>query len=134
MHPKELSYTPEHIWVKEEGEEELRLGLTDYYQGVLHTIVYIDLPQVGRALKRGEPFGSVESSKTTSDLVSPLTGTVTRVNPVLAHKPGLINRDPYGDGWLMIIEASKPEEKKNLLSAEGYLKSAPPEDGGPCQA
>ncbi len=133
MHPKELRYSPEHVWVKPEGEH-VRLGLTDFYQGQLHSIVYVELPPPGRELQRGAPFGSIESSKTTSDLVSPLSGRVLQTNAALAEKPGLINKEPYGAGWLLLVKPGKPEELKSLLTAEAYLNSAAPQEGGPCQA
>jgi glycine cleavage system H protein len=133
MHPKELRYSREHFWVKEEVNGELRLGLTDFYQGELHTIVYIELPQPGQELALGQPCGSLESSKTACDLVSPLSGRVTEVNPRVAEKPGLINHDPYGEGWLLVIKPNQPEEMKTLMPAESYLKSVPPAADGSCQ-
>ena len=121
MHPSELRYSPEHMWLKTETDGRVRLGITYYFQDQLKNIVYIELPEVGTEVTRAEPFGSIESSKTTSDLLSPLSGRVAEANTSIMEKPGLINKDPYGQGWLLIIEPGNSEELKSLLSAKEYL-------------
>jgi glycine cleavage system H protein len=121
MHPNELLYSREHIWCKKEPGGNVRLGMTYHYQEQLKNIVYIELPQAGAALKRGEPFGSFESSKTAADLVSPLSGTVIETNALLLEKPGMVNKDPYGEGWILIVKPSHPEELESLLSAKQYI-------------
>lgn len=118
--PDNLHYTKEHQWLLAEGER-CRIGLTDYAQKQLHEIVFIDLPGVGGAVNAGQAIGSVESVKTLSDIFSPVSGDVLEVNKSVQDSPGVINKSPYQDGWLVILKASKlKEELKSLLSAEAY--------------
>ena len=121
MHPKEFRYSPEHIWLKDEGNGQFRIGITYHYQGQLKSVVYLDLPGVGSALRCGEPFGAIESSKINTDLISPISGTVTAVNDAVTAKPGLINKDPYGAGWLMLAHSPGTNAGTSLLSADEYL-------------
>jgi glycine cleavage system H protein len=121
MHPKELLYSSEHIWCKKEPDGGVRLGMTYYYQEQLKNIVYVELPKMGTIVKRGQPFASFESSKTAADLASPLGGTVLETNAVLMEKPGLINKDPYGQGWIVLLKPAHPEELDCLLSAKEYI-------------
>jgi len=129
MHPDGLKYSPQHIWLKDEGNGNLRLGITYYYQEQLKSVVFLELPGVGAELKRGEPFATIESSKVSTDLTSPVSGTVIDANLSVTEKPGLINKDPYGQGWLLVVRPSQPDELKSLLSAAKYLAIASGEAG-----
>lgn len=119
--PKELRYSKEHEWVKEEGEK-VRIGITDFAQSELGDIVFVELPEVGAELKADEPFGSVESVKTVSELYAPVSGKVLEVNGELEGSPELVNDSPYEEGWMILVELSNKDELKNLLSAEDYEK------------
>jgi len=121
MHPSDLLYSPEHIWCKKEPDGNVRLGMTYHYQEQLKNIVYLDLPKVGTLIKRGETLGSFESSKTAADLVSPLSGTVLETNSLILEKPGLINKDPYEQGWMVLLKPDRPEELDGLLSSKEYV-------------
>jgi glycine cleavage system H protein len=100
-----LYYSKEWFWVKIEGDKA-RLGITDYAQKQLREIVFVELPAVGGSVKANEPFGSVESVKAVSDLVSPLSGTIDQTNPDVTNKPELLNEDPFNKGWLLVIAPS----------------------------
>ena len=118
--PGELKYTKDHEWVRVEGAV-CRVGITDYAQNSLHEIVYADLPQVGRKLAQKESFGTVESVKAVSEVYSPVSGEVVEVNRKLADAPELINQQPYGEGWLIVVKPSKlDEEIASLMSAKEY--------------
>ena len=121
MHPNELLYSPEHIWCKQEPDGNVRLGMTYHYQEQLKNIVFIDLPKIGALVKKGERFASFESSKTAADLTSPISGTVLETNPLLQDKPGTVNKEPYGAGWMLMVKPSHPEELDCLLSAKAYI-------------
>lgn len=129
MHPSELKYSPDHIWLRTEDGGRLRLGITYYLQNRLKKVVFIELPCIGAELSRAEPFGTFESAKTTGDLISPVSGRVVEVNSALSDKPGLINKDPYGQGWLLLVEPSQPEELASLLTAKEYLASTDSQSG-----
>jgi glycine cleavage system H protein len=101
--PEGLYYSKDFEWIKIEGET-LRLGLTDYAQKSLREIVYAELPNVGDQIKQGEPYGTVESVKAVSDLIAPITGTITEANEEVLSKPELLNEDPYGKGWILVIK------------------------------
>jgi glycine cleavage system H protein len=101
--PEGLYYSKDFEWIKIEGET-LRLGLTDYAQKSLREIVYAELPNVGNQIKQGEPYGTVESVKAVSDLIAPITGTITEANEEVLSKPELLNEDPYGKGWILVIK------------------------------
>src|SRR5438874_5436530 len=103
--PEELKYTKEHEWVRVDGDR-LTVGITDYAQDALGDVVYVDVPEVGTEVRAGEPFGEVESTKSVSDVYSPVTGTVIERNEALADRPGLVNSEPYGDGWMVVIRPS----------------------------
>lgn len=134
MDPKELMYSHEHIWLKDEGSRQFRMGLTYRYQEQIKSLVYLELPQVGCEVVCGEPFGAVESSKVSTDLVSPVDGAVTAVNDAVVAKPGLVNRDPYGEGWLVVVQIPEGKEAPYLLSSDQYLAAVTSDDkGGPCQ-
>ncbi|PTQ54288.1 MAG: Glycine cleavage system H protein [Hydrogenibacillus schlegelii] len=117
--PAELRYSREHEWVRVEGNRAY-IGITDFAQDELGDIVYVELPEVGATVKAGEPFGTVESVKTVSELYAPVSGTVVEVNARLADEPELVNRAPYTDGWMIVVEMSRPEELAALLDAEAY--------------
>ena len=117
--PAELKYTKEHEWIKVEGNTGT-IGITDYAQGELGDIVYVDInPDLGN-VDSGASFGTIEAVKTVSDLYAPCSGTLIEVNPKLTNQPELVNSDPYGDGWLVKIEISNPSELDSLLGADAY--------------
>lgn len=116
---KDLLYTEEHEWIRTENNTAT-VGITDYAQGELGDIVFIELPEVGTATKQMEPFGTIEAVKAVSDLYSPLSGEVVEVNSLLEQQPELINQDPYGEGWMIKIKLSDPTELESLLSPDEY--------------
>jgi len=116
--PSDLKYTKEHEWVREVSANTFRIGITDFAQGALGDIVYIQLPKVGEKVTAGSVCGEVESTKSVSEIYSPLTGTVTAVNPELDKAPELINQDPYTQGWIAQIEVS--ESATDLLTPGEY--------------
>ncbi|NMB49768.1 MAG: glycine cleavage system protein GcvH [Bacteroidales bacterium] len=117
--PENVKYSHDHEWIRVEGEEAY-VGITDFAQSELGEIVYVDIPTVGETLESGEVFGSIEAVKTVSDLLMPVTGKVLEMNAELEDAPELVNKDPYGEGWIIKIAVQKPEELDNLLSAEQY--------------
>ncbi|CAN5147812.1 glycine cleavage system protein GcvH [soil metagenome] len=119
MIPEDRRYTPAHEWAQPSGST-VRVGITAYAQENLGDIVYVALPEVGTTLTGGQSFGEVESTKSVSDLYAPVAGTVTACNEALADNPGLINADPYGEGWLVEIEAEDPAAVADLLPAAEY--------------
>jgi glycine cleavage system H protein len=115
-----LYYTKEHEWMKVENGK-CRVGVTDYAQKALHEVVYVDLPNVGKALTQNIAFGTVESVKAVSELYSPVSGEVAERNEKLVESPELVNQDPYGAGWIVIVKPSRlPTDLQALLKAEGY--------------
>jgi len=120
MYPEDLKYNPEHTWLRLEGPTMGRVGITDYAQKQLKDVVFVELPEKGTAVVHMEPFGVIESVKATNDLYSPVSGTVVEVNGALTDDPSLVNKDPYGAGWMVVIELAKPAETENLISAEAY--------------
>ena len=119
-YPNELKYTSEHEWVSTEEGSRVRLGITDFAQDALGDVVYVDLPEEGTEVKAGEPFGEVESTKSVSDIYSPVTGRIVERNGLLGETPDLVNRDPYGEGWMVVVEATDPSEVDRLMDAGGY--------------
>jgi glycine cleavage system H protein len=119
--PRDLRYTHEDEWVRFEGTRAT-VGVTDYAQQQLGDIVFVELPAVGAAVERGEPFGTIESVKAVSDLYAPITGEVVEVNADLANHPEHVNEDCYGDGWMVVIAPSDPGEADSLLGAAEYRK------------
>ena len=119
--PEDLRYTRDHEWVRREGGEFVA-GITDYAQQQLSDIVYVELPAQGTAVKQAEPFGSVEAVKAVADLFAPMSGEVTAVNDALAADPALVNRSPYGEGWMVRARISAPQEWDGLLTAEQYRR------------
>ncbi len=118
--PKDCRYTNEHEWVREDGAGFVKVGITDYAQGALGDIVYIELPEPGRPLKQMEAFGSVEAVKTVSDLFSPVTGEVVEINDGIKADPAVVNRSPYGEGWMIRARVANAAEIKSLLTPEAY--------------
>src|SRR5213596_1155106 len=115
--PSDLRYTEEHEYVKETDDKSVvQVGITDYAQGELGDVVYVDLPKVGAT------FGPIEAVKAVSELYAPLAGTVTAVNPALEGDPALVNRDPYGEGWMIKLRVKNPKELDELLGSEEYKK------------
>jgi glycine cleavage system H protein len=117
--PAELLYTKDHEWLRVEGQEGT-IGITEYAQGELGDIVFVEFPETGAAVTFGQPFGTIEAVKTVADLYSPVNGTVTAVNTALEEAPELVNQDPYGKGWLIKVTLSEGLDKTRLLSAEDY--------------
>lgn len=115
--PSNLKYTKEHEWVEERGEKIIRFGITDYAQGALGDIVYVQLPRVGDSVEAGKVCGEVESTKSVSEIFAPVSGKVVGVNEVLNNAPETINSDPYGAGWIAEIEISSSGD---LLSSVDY--------------
>ncbi|MGP8214543.1 MAG: glycine cleavage system protein GcvH [Bacteroidia bacterium] len=120
--PDDLKYTKDHEWIRINGNEAY-VGITDFAQGELGDIVFIDINTVGQEIKHGELFGTVEAVKTVSDLFMPITGKVLEVNPKLESSPELVNKDPYGDGWMVKIAVHNPAEAGSLLSAADYKQT-----------
>tara|TARA_Y100000768_G_scaffold194210_1_gene145751 strand:- start:251 stop:634 length:384 start_codon:yes stop_codon:yes gene_type:complete len=116
---KDLKYTEEHEWVLKDGETML-IGITDHAQDSLGEIVYLELPTVGSSLEKSSTFGAVESTKSVSDLFTPLDCEVIEVNSEAENAPELINQSPYGDGWLIKVKASDEADFNNLLTPEDY--------------
>ncbi|HET7703677.1 MAG TPA: glycine cleavage system protein GcvH [Candidatus Limnocylindrales bacterium] len=119
MVPPELRYTKDHEWVRVEGDEAT-VGITEYAAGQLGDIVFVELPEVGKTLDQFATFGVVESVKAVSDLFAPLSGSIVAANDALAGSPELVNSDPYGEGWMVRITLSAPDEVDELLDAAGY--------------
>jgi glycine cleavage system H protein len=117
--PEELRYTEEHEWVRTEGTTAV-VGITDYAQGELGDIVFIELPEVGTEVDAGGECGTIEAVKTVAQLFAPVTGKVVETNGDLEADASLVNRDPYGDGWLLKIEMSDAGQARDLLSADAY--------------
>lgn len=120
--PNELLYTKEHEWVKVDGKKVV-IGITDFAQSELGDIVFVELPEEGQSIQAGEPFGSVESVKTVSELYAPVNGKVVAVNKALDESPEEVNDSPYEDGWMIEVELTNESELENLLSAEEYEQS-----------
>ncbi len=119
--PKELKYRDTHEWIRVEGDLAV-VGITDYAQGELGDVVYVELPEVGRKVQAGEAVAVIESVKTASDIYAPVSGEIVEVNEALGEHPEKVNEDPYGEGWLFKIRMERPEELEALLDAEGYAK------------
>jgi glycine cleavage system H protein len=117
--PKELRYSEEHEWVKVEGEK-VRIGITDFAQSELGDIVFVELPEVGDEVKADEPFGSVESVKTVSELYAPISGKVVEINEDLDDSPEFVNESPYEKAWMIVVEPANVADVENLMTAEQY--------------
>lgn len=119
MIPENLRYHQEHEWVRVEGKQAV-LGISDHAQEALGDIVFFQLPQVGAKVKAGHEIGEVESTKATSSIYTPVTGTVSKVNEALNGRPELANKDPYGEGWVAVIDLAEPSEVNSLMDAKAY--------------
>jgi glycine cleavage system H protein len=119
-YPEELRYTKEHEWVSVEEGDRVRVGITDFAQDALGDVVYVDIPEEGTEVTSGQAFGEVESTKSVSDIYSPVSGRIAERNGVLSETPELVNRDPYGEGWMVVVEMSDPSELNGLLNAASY--------------
>ena len=119
--PEEFRYTKDHEWAKIEGNRA-RVGITDHAQSELTDVVYVEFPAVGKTVARGEVLGTVESVKAVSEIFSPLAGKVVEVNKVLDDSPEQVNKDPYGAGWMVLLEMSDASEAAKLLDAAAYKK------------
>ena len=123
MYPEDLKYTKEHEWIRVEGDRG-RVGITQFAQEQLGDVVFVELPEVGRPLKvtggKMEVFGVVESVKAVSDLFSPVSGEVVEVNTALEKQPELVNQDPYGKGWMMVLKITNPRDLDALMTAKAY--------------
>jgi glycine cleavage system H protein len=117
--PSELRYSPDHEWVRVE-DGRVRVGITDYAQDALGDVVFVELPGVGTTVERGASCSEVESTKSVSEIYAPVGGTIVEVNAELADNPQKLNDDPYGDGWMFVIEPVDEAQLSELLDAEGY--------------
>ncbi|OGS63262.1 MAG: glycine cleavage system protein H [Euryarchaeota archaeon RBG_19FT_COMBO_69_17] len=119
--PDGLRYSKDHEWAKVEGDRA-RVGITDHAQSELTDVVYVELPETGKVVDQGAVLGTVESVKAVSEILSPLGGKVLEVNRTLEDRPEIVNKDPYGGGWLVLLEIANPSEVTKLLDAAGYRK------------
>jgi glycine cleavage system H protein len=117
--PSDLRYSTDHEWARVE-EGRVRIGITDYAQDALGDVVFVEVPEVGTKVERGATFSEVESTKSVSEIYAPVSGTIAEVNAELADSPERLNDDPYGEGWICIIEPTDPAQLDELLDAEGY--------------
>jgi glycine cleavage system H protein len=122
LYPDDLKYTAEHEWVRNPGAGPVRVGITDYAQDALGDIVYVQLPEVGESVTAGSAVGELESTKSVSDVYSPLTGEVVGRNEALDAAPELVNTDPYGEGWLFEVAVTEGAPTSDLLEASAYEK------------
>jgi glycine cleavage system H protein len=119
--PPDLRYTKEHEWVRVKGSEA-EVGITDYAQGELGDVIFVELPQPGSKVAQMKPFGTIDAVKTVSDLFAPVSGEVAAVNETLQQNPALVNQSPYEKGWMVKIKLENPAEVQGLLTAEAYEK------------
>ena len=119
--PNDLRYSEDDEWVRQD-DDSVTVGITDYAQQQLGDIVFLELPEVGATIDKGEPFGVIESVKAVSDLLAPISGVVAEVNEVLVDRPEMVNEDCYGEGWILLVEGTDDEEYESLLDASAYRK------------
>jgi len=119
--PANLKYTKDHEWIKVEGNNAV-IGVTDFAQGQLGDVVFIEIETQGESLAKEEVFGTIEAVKTVSDMFMPVAGEVLEVNPKLAESPDVVNKDPYGDGWMIKIKMTDPAQLNELLTPEKYME------------
>ncbi len=130
MIPENCRYTNEHEWVRPDGPDHVKIGITDFATGALGDIVFVELPSTGAALTAMGSFGSVEAVKTVSDLFSPVTGAVVEVNPAIQSDPGVVNRSPYDEGWMIRARVTNPAEIDALLTPKAYEELVAGLEGG----
>jgi glycine cleavage system H protein len=118
-YPDDVRYTKEHEWARVESSG-VRVGITDFAQDALGDVVYVDLPEIGAEVRAGQPLGEVESTKSVSEVFSPLDGAVLERNPLIEDHPEFVNEQPYGDGWMVVIDAADPASIDNLMDAAAY--------------
>jgi glycine cleavage system H protein len=118
--PEDLLYAQNHEWVRRQDDGTIRVGISDFAQDALGDVVFVDLPDVGRDLGSGEPFGEIESTKSVSDLYSPTNGEVVEVNEELEDRPELVNQDPYGEGWMIVLRPAPDASLDALMDAAAY--------------
>jgi glycine cleavage system H protein len=118
--PDDLRYTREHEWARDEGQGKVRVGITDYAQDALGDVVYVDLPDVGTEVHAGQAFAEVESTKSVSDVFSPIEGSIVERNPLIDEHSELVNEQPYGDGWLVLLQPVDLAAVEGLLDAAAY--------------
>jgi glycine cleavage system H protein len=121
VNPEDLRYTEQHEWLRTDGNR-VTVGITDYAQDALGDVVYVDLPATGTQVESGQPFGEVESTKSVSDLFAPVSGSIVERNSALESNPELVNSDPYGEGWMVVLEVSDTAALDQLMSASDYAK------------
>ena len=119
--PEGLRYTKDHEWAKLEGKRA-GIGITDFAKDQLTDVVYVELPPIGKTVKQGEPIGTVESVKAVSEIFAPISGTVVEVNKALVDKPDLVNKDPYGEGWMVVLDVAEPAQANALMDPTAYRK------------
>ena len=123
QYPEDLKYAENHEWSRNEGDGKIRMGISDFAQDALGDVVYVELPDVGAAVTQGQAFAEVESTKSVSDVYATVSGTVVETNAALDDTPELVNTDPYGDGWFVLIAASDPSELDGFKNAKAYEAS-----------
>ena len=117
--PDDVRYTKDHEWARREGER-VRIGITDFAQDALGDVVYVDLPDVGATVQADQPLGEVESTKSVSEVVSPVSGTIVEKNPLIDDAPELVNQEPYGNGWLVVVQPAALSDVDGLMDAVAY--------------
>jgi glycine cleavage system H protein len=120
MYPSDLKYTKDHEWVRVSGSQA-HVGITDYAQKQLGDVVYLELPEVGRTVKKGDVFGTIESVKAVSELYAPVSGEVTEVNTALTEKPETVNKDPHGS-WMIVLKVANPDDTADLFDSTKYTE------------
>jgi glycine cleavage system H protein len=121
--PKDLRYTADHEWIRESDDPQVvEVGITDYAQGELGDVVFVELPKTGASYKQKSVFGTIEAVKAVSELYAPIGGTIMETNKALDQDPALVNRDPYGQGWMIKVKLQNPKEVEGLLRADAYAK------------
>lgn len=117
--PQELKYTKDHEWIRVDGDHAI-IGITDFAQSELGDIVYVDINTIGETVEQNQVFGTVEAVKTVSDLFMPVTGELVELNPALENNPELVNKDPFGQGWMVKVKMADPGQAAGLLSVDDY--------------
>lgn len=120
--PEDLKYSSDHEWIKTEEAQKVRIGITDYAQDALGDVVFVELPEVGTSVELGQSISEVESTKSVSDIYAPVAGVVVEVNTDLVDEPERLNSDPYGEGWICVIEVSDQASLEKLMDADAYTK------------